>query len=140
MLIWYDLVWNNNLGYVRLNGSYNILKSINFQVAGIPSLCKEKNMNMKSMSYTGKVLWTVWELDVEDYEILFKNYFDWETFQSKCWSIASFNHYSTIIKFGISEINGKSAVLAWNVMRNVRVEEKQRMYTCGHFSVCLASL
>jgi len=71
MLIWYDLVWNNNLGYVRLNGSYNILKSINFQVAGIPSLCKEKNMNMKSMSYTGKVLWTVWELDVEDYEILF---------------------------------------------------------------------
>ena len=70
MLIWYDLVWNNNLGYVRLNGSYNILKSINFQVAGIPSLCKEKNMNMKSMSYTGKVLWTVWELDVEDYEIL----------------------------------------------------------------------
>ena len=47
---------NNNLGYVRLNGSYNILKSINFQVAGIPSLCKEKNMNMKSMSYTGKVL------------------------------------------------------------------------------------
>ena len=23
-----------------------------------------------SMSYTGKVLWTVWELDVEDYEIL----------------------------------------------------------------------
>ena len=71
MLIWYDLVWNNNLGYVRLNGSYNILKSINFQVAGIPSLCKEKNMNVKSMSYTGKVLWTVWELDVEDYEILF---------------------------------------------------------------------
>ena len=70
MLIWYDLVWNNNLGYVRLNGSYNILKSINFQVAGIPSLCKEKNMNVKSMSYTGKVLWTVWELDVEDYEIL----------------------------------------------------------------------
>ena len=70
MLIWYDLVWNNNLGYVRLNGSYNILKSINFQVAGIPSLCKEKNMNMKSMSYTGKVLWTVWELDIEDYEIL----------------------------------------------------------------------
>ena len=58
------------MGYVRLNGSYNILKSINFQVAGIPSLCKEKNMNMKSMSYTGKVLWTVWELDVEDYEIL----------------------------------------------------------------------
>ena len=49
----------------------NILKSINFQVAGIPSLCKEKNMNVKSMSYTGKVLWTVWELDVEDYEILF---------------------------------------------------------------------
>ena len=48
----------------------NILKSINFQVAGIPSLCKEKNMNMKSMSFTGKVLWTVWELDVEDYEIL----------------------------------------------------------------------
>ena len=47
---------SNNLGYVRLNGSYNILKSINFQVAGIPSLCKEKNMNMKSMSYTGKVL------------------------------------------------------------------------------------
>ena len=73
MLIWYDLVWNNNLGYVRLNGSYNILKSINFQVAGIPSLCKEKNMNVKSMSYTGKVLWTVWELDVEDYEILFMN-------------------------------------------------------------------
>jgi len=71
MLIWYDLVWNNNLGYVRLNGSYNILKSINFQVAGIPSLCKEKNMNMKSMSYTGKDLWTVWELDVEDYEILY---------------------------------------------------------------------
>ena len=34
-------------------------------------LCKEKNMNVKSMSYTGKVLWTVWELDVEDYEILF---------------------------------------------------------------------
>ena len=59
------------MGYVRLNGSYNILKSINFQVAGIPSLCKEKNMNVKSMSYTGKVLWTVWELDVEDYEILF---------------------------------------------------------------------
>ena len=58
------------MGYVRLNGSYNILKSINFQVAGIPSLCKEKNMNMKSMSYTGIVLWTVWELDVEDYEIL----------------------------------------------------------------------
>ena len=58
------------MGYVRLNGSYNILKSINFQVAGIPSLCKEKNMNVKSMSYTGKVLWTVWELDVEDYEIL----------------------------------------------------------------------
>ena len=28
-------------------------------------------MNVKSMSYTGKVLWTVWELDVEDYEILF---------------------------------------------------------------------
>ena len=49
----------------------HILKSINFQVAGIPSLCKEKNMNVKSMSYTGKVLWTVWELDVEDYEILF---------------------------------------------------------------------
>jgi len=48
----------------------NILKSINFQVAGIPSLSKEKNMNVKSMSYTGKVLWTVWELDVEDYEIL----------------------------------------------------------------------
>ena len=69
----YDIIWyeNNNLGYVRLNGSYNILKSINFQVAGIPSLCKEKNMNVKSMSYTGKVLWTVWELDVEDYEILF---------------------------------------------------------------------
>ena len=22
------------------------------------------------MSYTGRVLWTVWELDVEDYEIL----------------------------------------------------------------------
>ena len=59
------------MGYVRLNGSYNILKSINFQVAGIPSLCKEKNMNVKSMSFTGKVLWTVWELDVEDYEILF---------------------------------------------------------------------
>ena len=58
------------MGYVRLNGSYNILKSINFQVAGIPSLCKEKNMNMKSMSYIGKVLWTVWELDVEDNEIL----------------------------------------------------------------------
>ena len=76
MLIWYDLVWNNNLGYVRLNGSYNILKSINFQVAGIPSLCKEKNMNMKSMSYTGKVLWTVWELDVEDYEILFLTVLD----------------------------------------------------------------
>ena len=38
---------------------------------GIPSLCKEKNMNLKSMSYTGQVLWTVWELDVEDYEILF---------------------------------------------------------------------
>ena len=75
MLIWYDLVWNNNLGYVRLNGSYNILKSINFQVAGIPSLCKEKNMNVKSMSYTGKVLWTVWELDVEDYEILLKYHF-----------------------------------------------------------------
>ena len=34
-------------------------------------LCKEKNINVKSMSYTGKVLWTVWELDVEDYEILF---------------------------------------------------------------------
>ena len=34
-------------------------------------LCKEKNMNVKSMSYTGKVLWTVWELDIEDYEILF---------------------------------------------------------------------
>ena len=34
-------------------------------------LCKEKNMNVISMSYTGKVLWTVWELDVEDYEILF---------------------------------------------------------------------
>ena len=75
MLIWYDLVWNNNLGYVRLNGSYNILKSINFQVAGIPSLCKEKNMNVKSMSYTGKVLWTVWELDVEDYEILLSKNF-----------------------------------------------------------------
>ena len=59
------------MGYVRLNGSYTNLKSINFQVAGIPSLCKEKNMNMKSMSYTGKVIWTVWELDVEDYEILF---------------------------------------------------------------------
>ena len=58
------------MGYVRLNGSYNILKSINFQFAGIPSLCKEKKMNLKSMSYTGKVLWTVWELDVEDYEIL----------------------------------------------------------------------
>ena len=28
-------------------------------------------MNVKYMSYTGKVLWTVWELDVEDYEILF---------------------------------------------------------------------
>ena len=28
-------------------------------------------MNVKSMSYTGKVLWTVWELDIEDYEILF---------------------------------------------------------------------
>ena len=28
-------------------------------------------MNVISMSYTGKVLWTVWELDVEDYEILF---------------------------------------------------------------------
>ena len=77
MLIWYDLVWNNNLGYVRLNGSYNILKSINFQVAGIPSLCKEKNMNMKSMSYTGKVLWTVWELDIEDYEILSIMVFTW---------------------------------------------------------------
>ena len=38
------------MGYVRLNGSYNIFKSINFQVAGIPSLCKEKNMNVKSMS------------------------------------------------------------------------------------------
>ena len=59
------------MGYVRLNGSYNILKSINFQVAGIPSLCKEKNMNVRSMLYTGKVLWTVWELDVEDNEILF---------------------------------------------------------------------
>ena len=46
---------------------------------------------------------------------------------------------TTIIKFGISEINGKSTVLAWNVTRNVRVEEKQQMYTCGHFSVCLAS-
>ena len=80
MLIWYDLVWNNNLGYVRLNGSYNILKSINFQVAGIPSLCKEKNMNMKSMSYTGKVLWTVWELDVEDYEILFGLFSETELF------------------------------------------------------------
>ena len=34
---------------------------------------------------------------------------------------------TTIIKFGISEINGKSAVLAWNVTRKVRVEEKQRM-------------
>ena len=34
---------------------------------------------------------------------------------------------TTIIKFGISEINGKSAVLAWNVTRIVRVEEKQRM-------------
>ena len=29
-------------------------------------------MNVKSMSYTCKVLWTVWELDVEDYEILLK--------------------------------------------------------------------
>ena len=83
MLIWYDLVWNNNLGYVRLNGSYNILKSINFQVAGIPSLCKEKNMNMKSMSYTGKVLWTVWELDVEDYEILFF-YINWTGLNVLC--------------------------------------------------------
>ena len=27
------------------------------------------------MSYTGKVLWTVWELDVEDYEILFSHFF-----------------------------------------------------------------
>ena len=71
MLIWYNLVSNNNMGYVNLNGSYNILKSINFHVAGIPSLCKEKNMNVKSMSYAGKFLWTVWELDVEDYEILF---------------------------------------------------------------------
>ena len=63
------------MGYVRLNGSYNILKSINFQVADIPSLCKEKNKNVKSMSYTGKVLWTVWELDVDDYEILFVHSF-----------------------------------------------------------------
>ena len=63
------------MGYVRLNGSYNILKSLNFQVAGIPSLCKEKNMNVKSMSYTGKVLWTLWELDVEDYEILSSLFF-----------------------------------------------------------------
>ena len=54
----------------------NILKSINFQVAGIPSLCKEKNMNVKSMSYTGKVLWTVWELDVEDYDILLTLYWN----------------------------------------------------------------
>ena len=57
--------------YISTHARWIGLNSINFQVAGIPSLCKEKNMNVKSMSYTGKVLWTVWELDVEDYEILF---------------------------------------------------------------------
>ena len=31
---------------------------------------RKEYMNVKSMSYTGKVLWTVWELYVEDYEIL----------------------------------------------------------------------
>ena len=103
MLIWYDLVWNNNLGYVRLNGSYNILKSINFQVAGIPSLCKEKNMNMKSMSYTGKVLWTVWELDVEDYEILLEATLQkmGARYQGELWNLNWFNKfelYFTIIE------------------------------------------
>ena len=29
--------------------------------------------------YTGKVLWTVWELDVEDYEILFVFNYDCTT-------------------------------------------------------------
>ena len=66
------------------------------------------------------------------------DYFDWETYQSNIEALHLL--ITTIIKFGISEINGKSAVLAWNATRNVRVEEKQRMYTCGHFSVCLASL
>ena len=30
------------MGYVRLNGSYNILKSINFQVAGFPSMQRKE--------------------------------------------------------------------------------------------------
>ena len=112
MLIWYDLVWNNNLGYVRLNGSYNILKSINFQVAGIPSLCKEKNMNVKSMSYTGKgkVLWTVWELDAEDYEILFHFKFN---FHLPCFiflshSLSSLSNYQ-ILRYFINNKHLESA-------------------------------
>ena len=46
-------------------------------------LCKEKNMNVKSMSNTGKVLWTVWELDVEDYEILFGLFSETELFGNR---------------------------------------------------------
>ena len=37
------------------------------------------------------------------------------------------------VLYTLSEINGKAAVLAWNISRKVCVKEKQRMYTCSHF-------
>ena len=53
-------------------------------------LCKEKNMNVKSILYTDKVLWTVWELDVEDYEILLVSSSNTLRYYHFIWFFASF--------------------------------------------------